>query len=125
MQYSRAFQINGFVARSIGKADIPRAPAKNPDRQFKVGDKVRANLHYGKIEDAIVKAVIQHTDGTKLQLDVVGLDITALIDARQVVEEGNLSFRSNFGPFDERKFGRLFGVSDTNEAIQMFEMRCL
>jgi len=29
--------------------------AKKPDdRQFKVGDKIRANLHHGKIEDAIV-----------------------------------------------------------------------
>jgi hypothetical protein len=30
--------------------------------------------------------VIEHTDGTKLQVDVVGLDLTALIDTRQVVE---------------------------------------
>jgi hypothetical protein len=29
-------------------------------------------------------AVIEHTDGTKLQVDVVGLDLTALIDTRQV-----------------------------------------
>jgi hypothetical protein len=71
MQYSRGFQINGFVARSIGKAYIPRVPAKKPDRHFKVGDKVRVDLHHGKIEDAIVKAVKPHTDGTKLQVDVV------------------------------------------------------
>ena len=31
-------------------------------RQFKVGDKIRVNLHHGKIEDAVVKAVVQHTD---------------------------------------------------------------
>jgi hypothetical protein len=43
-------------------------------------------LHHGKIEDAVVKAIINHTEGTKLQVDVVGLDITALIDTRQVVE---------------------------------------
>ena len=55
-------------------------------RQFKVGDKVRVNLH-GKIEDAIVRAVIQDDDGiTKLQVDVAGLDLTALIDTWQVVE---------------------------------------
>jgi hypothetical protein len=30
--------------------------------------------------------VIQDDDGTKLQLDVVGLDLAALIDTRQVVE---------------------------------------
>jgi hypothetical protein len=32
---------------------------------------------------------LRQTDGLKLQVDVVGLDITALIDARQVVGEGN------------------------------------
>jgi hypothetical protein len=39
-----------------------------------------------KIEDAVVRAVIQDGNETKLQVDVVGLDITALIDTRQVVE---------------------------------------
>ena len=29
---------------------------------------------------------LEDTDGTKLQVDVVGLDLTALIDTRQVVE---------------------------------------
>jgi hypothetical protein len=58
---------------------------KKPDRQFKVGDKIRVNLHHGKIEDAVVRAVIQDTDGIKLQADVVGLDLTALIDRGQVV----------------------------------------
>ena len=60
--------------------------AKEPNRDFKVGDKVRVNLQHGKIEDAVVRAVIQDDDGTKLQLDVVGLDLAALIDTRQVVE---------------------------------------
>ena len=62
------------------------APKKPDDRQFKVGDKVRVNLHHGKIEDATVKALIKDSNGTKLQVDVVGLDLTALIDTRQVVE---------------------------------------
>jgi len=62
------------------------SPKKRDDRQFKVGDKIRVNLHHGKIEDAVVKAVIEHNDGTKLQVDVVGLDLTALIDTRQVVD---------------------------------------
>ena len=62
-------------------------PAKDPKREFKVGDKIRINLHHGKIEDAVVRAVIQHADGTKLQVDVVGLDLTALIDTRQVVDD--------------------------------------
>jgi hypothetical protein len=57
-----------------------------PKREFRVGDKIRVNLHHGKIEDAVVRAVIEHINGTKLQVDVVGLDLTALIDTRQVVE---------------------------------------
>ncbi|HKC93564.1 MAG TPA: hypothetical protein VKB81_06035 [Nitrospira sp.] len=60
-------------------------PAKEQKRDFKAGDKVRVNLHHGKIEDAVVRAVTEHTDGTKLQVDVVGLDLTALIDTWQVV----------------------------------------
>ena len=59
-------------------------PAKERKREFKVGDKIRVNLHHGKIEDAIVKAVVQDIDGVKLQVDVVGLDLTALIDVSQV-----------------------------------------
>lgn len=61
-------------------------PAKNPDRQFNVGDKIRVNLHHGKIEDAVVKAVIQHAGGTKLQIDF-GHEQTALIDLWQVVQD--------------------------------------
>jgi hypothetical protein len=64
------------------------APKKPDDRRFKPGDKIRVNLHHGKIEDAVVKAVAQDDDGIiKLQVDVVGLDLTALIDTRQVVKE--------------------------------------
>ena len=34
------------------------AKKKPDDRQFKVGDKIRVNLHHGKIEeDAVVRAV--------------------------------------------------------------------
>ena len=67
---------------------FPRVPAprRPDDRQFQVGDKVRVNLHHGKIEDAVVRAVIQDSNETKLQVDVVGPDLTALIDTRQVVE---------------------------------------
>jgi hypothetical protein len=44
------------------------------------------NLHHGQIEDAAVRAVIQDDDGIKLQVDVVGLDLTGLIDTRQVIQ---------------------------------------
>ena len=62
-------------------------PKKESSRQFKVGEKIRVNLHHGKIEDAVVKAIVEEGDGVKLQVDVVGLDVTALIDPRQVVAD--------------------------------------
>ena len=61
-------------------------PAKDPKREFKVGDKIRVNLHHGKIEDAVVRAVIEHTDRLKLQVDF-GHEQTALIEEWQVVKE--------------------------------------
>jgi small-conductance mechanosensitive channel len=60
--------------------------SKKPnDRQFRVGDKIRVNLHHGRIEDAVVKAIIDHSDGLKLQIDF-GHEQTPLIDLWQVVE---------------------------------------
>jgi len=44
------------------------------------------NLHHGKIEDAVVKAVIEDKDGLKLQVDF-GYEQTALIHAYQVVQD--------------------------------------
>jgi hypothetical protein len=61
--------------------------AKEPKREFKVGDKIRVNLHHGKIEDAVVRAVVQGDGIIKLQVDVVGLDLTALIDTRRLLSE--------------------------------------
>ena len=62
------------------------SPREARHRQFKSGDKIRVNLHHGKIEGTVVRAVIQDADGIKLQVDIVGLDLTALIDTTQVVE---------------------------------------
>jgi transcription antitermination factor NusG len=70
----------------IEKSERVFVPAKESKRDFKPGDKIRVNLHRGKIEDAVVRAVVHDDDGIKLQVDVVGLDLTALIDTRQVVE---------------------------------------
>ena len=58
---------------------------KKPERQFSVGQHIEIKLAGGRIEPAIVKAVIQHTDGTKLQVDF-GHEQTALIDVWQVVD---------------------------------------
>ena len=63
------------------------APKKPDDRQFKVGDKIGVNLHHGKIEDAIVRAVVRlaAAEGIKLQVDF-GHEQTALVEEWQVVE---------------------------------------
>jgi hypothetical protein len=51
-----------------------------------ITDKIRVNLHHGKTEDAVVRAVIDHTDGTKLQVDF-GHEQTALLAVKQVVSD--------------------------------------
>jgi len=65
---------------------IPSRASQGTKARVEVGDKIRVDLHHGKIEDAVVRAVIQDNDGVKLQVDVVGLDLTVLIDTRQVAE---------------------------------------
>jgi hypothetical protein len=71
---------------SIALTCVAMPAPKSLMRQFIVGDKIRVSLHHGKIEDAVVLAVIQDDDGLKLQVDVVGLGLTALIDTWQAVE---------------------------------------
>jgi hypothetical protein len=44
-------------------------PAKKPERKFRVGEKVRVNLHAGKIVDATIRAIIPQADGLRLQVD--------------------------------------------------------
>jgi hypothetical protein len=61
---------------------------KRPEnnRQFNVGDKIRVNLHHGKIQDATIRAVISEEDGIKLQIDF-GYEQTASIPVSQVVQD--------------------------------------
>jgi hypothetical protein len=44
------------------------------------------NLYHGKIEDAVVRAVIQGYDGISYKSMSSAWDLAALIDTRQVVE---------------------------------------
>jgi hypothetical protein len=46
-----------------------------------VGDKIRVNLHHGKIEDAVVRAVIQDEDGIKSR--VAGRRVRHDVEASQ------------------------------------------
>jgi hypothetical protein len=56
------------------------------ESSYAVGDRVKVNLHTGRIVDATIKAIIERTDGKRLQVDF-GKDETALIYLWQVVEE--------------------------------------
>jgi len=62
-------------------------PARKPDqpREYKVGDRVIDSLSNGRIEEATITAIIEHTSGKKLQVDF-GKDVTALINTWRVVE---------------------------------------
>lgn len=55
-------------------------------KQPKVGDKIKVNMHAGKIVDATVKAIIESNDGVKYQVDF-GFDQTALIHEWQIVKD--------------------------------------
>ena len=55
-------------------------------KQRKVGDKIRVNMHAGKIVDATIKAIIESTDGVKYQVDF-GVQQTALISEWQIVKD--------------------------------------
>ena len=57
-----------------------------PGRKLKVGDKVKVSMHGGRIVDAVIKAVIDKTDGWHYQVDV-GNEVTALVRASQIVGE--------------------------------------
>jgi len=61
-----------------------KASHSDQESTYAVGDRVRVNLHTGRIVDATVKAVIEHTDGERLQVDF-GKDETALVHLWQVV----------------------------------------
>jgi hypothetical protein len=56
-----------------------------PREQPKVGDHIRVSMHGGKIVDAVVKTVIDKTDGLRHKIDF-GNEHTALISERQVVK---------------------------------------
>ena len=60
--------------------------ASHLEQDYAVGDRVKVNLHTGRIVEATVKAVIERTDGKRLQVDF-GKDETALVHLWQVVEK--------------------------------------
>jgi hypothetical protein len=55
-------------------------------RQYKVGDHVLVKLSGGRIVESTVKAIVDTTDGVRLQVSFG--EETALVYLRQTVEEG-------------------------------------
>jgi hypothetical protein len=55
-------------------------------KQPRVGHHIRVSMHGGKIVDAVIKAILDTTDGLKYQVDF-GNDQTATILERQVVKD--------------------------------------
>lgn len=72
-------------ASSIGQtvADSRVMPKKG--EPYKVGDHIQISLN-NRILDAVIRAVIEQTDGLRLQVDF-GNERTALISEWQVVRE--------------------------------------
>jgi hypothetical protein len=65
---------------------MPKKPNPSP-RQFAVGDKIRVDMHSGKIAEATGRAVHdEYTDGPRFQVDF-NKDKTALIREWQVVKK--------------------------------------
>jgi hypothetical protein len=57
---------------------------KNDEPRYKVGDHIQISLN-NQIIDATIRALVEHTDGLRLQVDF-GHEQTALIHERQVVK---------------------------------------
>jgi hypothetical protein len=61
---------------------VPKKPNPTPP---KVGDHIRVSMHGGKIVDAVIKAIIDKTDGLHYQIDFGNVQ-TALIREWQIVK---------------------------------------
>jgi hypothetical protein len=56
------------------------------DRDFKSGQHILIKPSGRRIEEATIKAIVEHTDGVRLQVDF-GHDETALVELWQVVSD--------------------------------------
>lgn len=67
------------------RANRCRLPAVPSKKEYKVGEKIQISLN-NRIMDAVIRAVIEQTDGLRLQVDF-GNEQTALIHEWQVVKD--------------------------------------
>jgi hypothetical protein len=62
---------------------MPARKNSHDNHQFKVGDSVSVTLHIGRIVDGTVRAIVERTDGMRLQVDY-GKNETALVESWRV-----------------------------------------
>ena len=62
---------------------MPTRKKPEDERKFKVGERVTLTLHTGRLVEGVVRAVVERTDGVRLQVDY-GKDETALVELWQV-----------------------------------------
>jgi hypothetical protein len=65
---------------------IKRGRSHDMNKEFKPSQHIHIKLSGRGIEEVTIKAVIEHTDGIRLQVDF-GHDQTALIELWQVVKD--------------------------------------
>jgi hypothetical protein len=58
----------------------------SPDMAYKIGQHILVKLPVGRIVEATIRAIVEHTDGLRLQVDF-GKDETALIHEWQIVKD--------------------------------------
>lgn len=73
------------VQRSDRKMATRRKPKIDLDG-LTIGDRVRVNLHQGRFEDAVIKAITPIAGGAKYQVDF-GYDETATVREWQIIEK--------------------------------------
>jgi hypothetical protein len=70
----------------ISSCAMPSNKKKAPEvSSYSVGDRVKVNMHRGRIVEAEIKAIVEKTHGVRLQVSLVSE--TALIYLWQVVEK--------------------------------------
>ena len=62
---------------------VPARKKSDDNHQYKVGESVSITLHTGRIVDGKVRAIVERTDGLRLQVDY-GKDETALVELWRV-----------------------------------------
>jgi hypothetical protein len=58
---------------------VPARKKPEDERKFKVGERVTVTLHTGRLVEGVIRAVVERTDGVRLQVDY-GKEETALVE---------------------------------------------